>query len=205
MSLPNLLPKLPYSAINNPALPSRLPMLDISQVGATNAIGGGMSGIGGIGDAVSSVMSAISPKDDINAKFMERNKDIQRSIESMSGVSSGLSKAALSSGNPIAMGVGALMMGGSALTKSATDEFGVIEEGEKGKAILGSILNPIEGLPMLFNQKKRLAAKNKFINTETNANLAEGRQQGNIISNSIPKYTPPAYGKFGRKLTKFTR
>lgn len=140
----------------------------------------------------------LSPQQEINSKFAERNKNIIKGMKNIDSLSDTLSGAAMKSGNPIAMATGALMKVGSAVGKSAEDEFGVVKD--KGKAIVGGILNPIRGLSTAFGQKDRKEAKTRFVNTELASKAAEAQVAGNKITNSIPRYTPPGYGRFGRKL-----
>lgn len=155
-----------------------------------------------IGGSVEQLSELFSPQEEINSKFAQRNANIAKNIRSFSGISDSLSDIALKSGNPIAMGVGAAFKIGDSLTRGSTDEFGVIKD--KGKAIVGSILNPVSGISNLVSQGQRKTAKERFVNTEISSKRAEAQVAGNKITNSIPKYTPPSYGRVGRKLTKFT-
>ena len=118
-------------------------------------------------------------------------------------IAGGLSNAAISSGNPYAMAAGVVLKASNALNKSAQDEFGVIKD--SGKAIAAGILNPIQGVATALGQKKRREARDQFISTKVSGNLAENRAAGNAISNSIPEYQAPGYGKHGMKIsTKFS-
>ncbi len=161
------------------------------------------SGGFGISRGVGKAISALSPQDDLNQKFMDRNKNIMNQIQGASKASSTISKAALSSDNPFAMLAGVGLMAGDALNKSATDEFGVVKD--SGKAIAAGLLNPITGISTLLGQKERRADKSAFVSSEIASKTAENQVAGNKITNAIPKFTPPSYGRFGRKLTKFTR
>lgn len=194
--LPDLQAIAPQSGIQMSNLPTSLSMPDPS---GPQGDSGGLD----IGNIAEEFVGELSPQDDLNQKFMDRNKNISRNIQGFNKASSAISSAALKSGNPFAMLAGAGLAAGSALNKSATDEFGIVKD--RGKAIIGGILNPITGLSTAFGQKERKEAKTQFVNTEIASKRAENQVAGNKITNAIPKYTPPSYGRFGRKLTKFTR
>jgi len=159
----------------------------------------GQGAAGGLGGMIDSFM----PQRNVNEEFLERNKDIAAGMGRMDSITDTISSAALSSGNPWAMAGGLVLKGASALGKSAQDEFGVIKD--KGKAIAAGILNPIQGVATLLGQDKRKEAKQQFIGRKSAEALTSSIQTGNEISNSIPQYQPPGYGKQGMKLkTKFS-
>jgi len=152
-------------------------------------------------DSVDQVSELFSSQDKMNSTFAERNKNIVKQMGITSKISDTLSSAAMKSGNPIAMAAGAVMKVGSAVGKSSRDEFGVVKD--KGKAIVGGILNPIDGVSTLLGQNDRKEAKNRFVNTELASKRAETQVAGNRITNSIPRYNPPSYGRFGLKIKRF--
>jgi len=159
----------------------------------------GQSAAGGLGGIVDSFM----PQNNVNEEFLERNKDIAAGMGRMDSITDTISSAALSSGNPWAMAGGLVLKGASALGKSSQDQFGVIKD--SGKAIAAGILNPIQGVATLLGQKKRREARDRFIGQNMGTAITENTQTGNTISNSIPQYQPPGYGKQGMKLkTKFS-
>jgi hypothetical protein len=156
-----------------------------------------------VGNTAFGIMNAFSPQQKVNAEFMNRNPNINTQMKRIGGISNTLSSAGLKSGNPIAMGVGAALKIGSGLSNSAKDQFGVVKD--SGKAIVGGMLNPIEGISTLLNQNEIKDAKTKFVNTEVNKSISDTTRTGNAISNSIPQYQAPGYGKLGMKLkTKFS-
>lgn len=194
-----LSPKLQQSAIQGGIeIPEELPELDMTEPSAPS-----MNPLDLVSKGVGQVANMITPQDEVNEKFMSRNKNIAQQLKRESGLSSTLSNAAMKSGNPIAMGIGASLLAGDKLVEGATDEFGVVQDSLKG--IIGGVLNPIKGVSTLMNQKGRREQRDKFVNTEMASKRAETQVAGNKITNSIAKYTPPSYGRFGRKLTKFTR
>jgi hypothetical protein len=156
-----------------------------------------------VGNATSGIIDAFSPQQKVNAEFMNRNPNINTQMKRIGNISNTLSSIGLKSGNPIAMGVGAALKIGSGLSNSAKDEFGVVKD--SGKAIIGAMLNPIEGISTLLNQSEIKDSKKRFVNTEINKNIVDTAKTGNAISNSIPQYQAPGYGKLGMKLkTKFS-
>lgn len=163
---------------------------------------GGLGVMEGITNLPATAIEALSPQEELNQNFMNRNKNIMNQIQGASKVSDVASSVASKFGLP-GMIVSAGLQAGSALNKSATDEFGVVKD--TSKAIAAGILNPITGISTLAGQKERREAKTQFVNTEIASKRAENQVAGNKITNAIPKFTPPSYGRFGRKLTKFTR
>jgi len=151
------------------------------------------------GGTAGGILDAFSPQAKVNEDFITRNQNIQTQLNRASGLSSGLANAGLQSGNPIAMGVGAALKVGDALTKSATDEYGVVDD--SAKAIVGGIMNPIQGLSTLIGQRDRREARDRFVNRGVASEMTETTRTGNAISNSLPEYKSPGYGKNGMKLT----
>jgi len=178
----------------------KLPMMDIPEPAAPPGDMGDI--LSTASKAVGSISSALMPQTEVNEKFMSRNQNIEKQIAGATQTSDAV-QGVVSKLGPWGAAVGAAMGVGTALSKSATDEFGVVKD--SGKAIIGGILNPIEGISTLIGQKERRESKERFVNTEIQSKKAENQVAGNKITNSIPKYTPPSYGRFGRKLTKFTR
>ena len=160
-----------------------------------NVMGQVMGGVGKVADA-------LSPQEELDQKFISRNKNITDQIAKTTGISSAVEGIASKIPGWGMIAAAGLKVGG-ALMQGSKDEFGVVED--KGKAIIGGILNPIEGISTLTQNKERKEAKERFVNTEISSNIAENKVAGNRITNSIPKYTPPSYGRFGMKLTRFTR
>ena len=156
----------------------------------------------GIAGAAGGIIDTLSPQQKTNDEFLSRNQNIAGQLNKTAGLTKGISNAALMSGNPIAMAAGAAMKIGSGLTKSATDEFGVVKEGlgNKLKSYAGAMFNPLE-MTSLLNQDDRREAKTTFANTEVATAKAENTRVGNQISNSVPRYTAPSYGRKGLKLT----
>lgn len=197
------IPTSPQSSMQMPDLPQ------INTIAMSGQRGGGMSagGMEAIAGGASSIIDALTPQEKVNQEFMSRNQNVMNQINTTDKLTSGVSNAALSSGNPYAMAAGLLMKGGSALTKSATDEFGV---GKKGfgntlKRHAGAMLNPIE-LVSLLNQDERKESKERFVNTEVATKTSQNQELGNTISNSLPRYQAPSYGRQGLKLiSKFSK
>ena len=180
------------------SIPGKLPMLPepaAPPLDSSDLLGEVTGGVGKIADA-------LSPQTELDEKFMGRNQNIAGQIAKTTQISDTVGNIANKLG-PFGMIASAGLSVGSALSKSATDEFGVVDD--SAKAIIGGILNPIEGVSSLINQGERREARTKFVNTEISSKRAENQVAGNRITNAIPKYTPPSYGRFGRKLTKFTK
>lgn len=144
-----------------------------------------------------------------NMDFLAKNKNIARRLQRESkieNVRGNVSNILMSTGNPIAMAVGGVDMLGRTVDNLAKDEFGIYKSNFAGVA--DRILDPIGDFQDLFtgdSQKKRVAARDRYFNIEEQNDIADARQQGTIIANSLPQYRTPAYGKYGRKLkTKFS-
>ena len=197
--IPNLNTQFTGQELIN-SIPDKLPMMGLPEPAAPPLDSGNM--LSEISGSVGNIADALSPQTELNEKYLSRNKDIANEISRTTQISDTVGNVAGKFG-PVGAIVGAGLGIGSALSKSATDEFGVVKD--SGKAIVGGILNPIEGIGNLIGQKGRREARDKFINTEVRSKQAENQVAGNKITNSIPKYTPPSYGRFGRKLTKFTK
>lgn len=156
-----------------------------------------------ISGGVNQITSSIGT--DINQDFLRRNKNIEAQFgikNSLSQASDALSTKLLGSGNPTGMIVGGAMQLGKGLLNSSTDEYGVFNKGEKWKGILGTALNPIKGVSTLLNQKKLGEAKNQYLTSNVRSASVANRQSA--IANQS-QYQPVPYGKFGRKLTKFSK
>jgi hypothetical protein len=197
------IPTAPTSAIQMPELPQ------INTVAMPEQKGGGMGAgaLGAIGQGAGSIIDALTPQEKVNQEFMSRNQNIQKQLDTTSQLTSGISNAAMATGNPFAMAGALAMKGGSALAKGATDKFGVTKEGfgNKLKHIAGATLNPVE-LIGLLNQGDREKSKNRFVNTEVASKTSQNQELGNVISNSLPQYQAPSYGRQGLKLiSKFSK
>ena len=195
--LPKLNPIGPKSGITMSDLPEQLSISDPS--GPLGDSSGLLDMAGDIGKGIEQGLSA---QDELNQKFMQRNQNIARNIKGF-GQASDVASGIASKLGPIGAIVGGGLKIGSALNKSSTDEFGVIKD--PVKQALSTVLNPITGISTLLGQKERQEKKTAFAKTEIQSKKAENQVAGNKITNSIPQYTPPSYGRFGRKLTKFTK
>lgn len=198
-TLPRLDAIAPQSGIqmNNP--PGSLSIPDPS---GPQEDSGGLGLIKDITSLPATVIGGLSPQEELNQKFMNRNRNIMNQIQGAGKISDTAANIAGKLG-PWGMLASAGLQAGSALNESATDEFGIVKD--TGKAIVAGVLNPITGLSTAFGQKERREAKTQFVNTEIASKRAENQVAGNRITNAIPRFTPPSYGRFGRKLTKFTR
>jgi hypothetical protein len=105
--------------------------------------------------------------------------------------------------DPLTAGVGASFAAGSALLGSATNEHGVVDRQNRGKAIIGGILNPIQGLTTLARQPRARREQDRFRANERAASRYNADKEGAFIQNTTPKYQPLPYGRKGLK-TKFS-
>ena len=162
----------------------------------------------GVAGAATGILDSIGGQNKTNEEFFNRNRSLATQIGNVDKISAGLSKGAMASGNPIAMAVGAGLMVGDKFTKGGTDQFGINKDdfGSKFKRGVGMVLNPITGVNSMLNQDELQGSKDRFINNNVQTSIAENKSIGNSISNSIPKYTAPAYGRSGMKLkSKFSK
>jgi hypothetical protein len=138
-----------------------------------------------------------------NAEFAAKHKDINQALGTTDAISSGASSILHSIPSPFTQLAAFGLDAGSALADSSRDEYGVVTN--TGKAIAAGILNPIEGVNMLMNNKKNKASKEKFLFEKDEKEAGERELAGTKIRNSIPTYSPPAYGRAGLKFrSKFS-
>ena len=203
MALPELGFKIPdlSSQFTGQELIDQYPKLEMMDTEGDPPELGGDGMLGDIAKGVSSIAGAFLPQEQVNAEFISRNKNLERGMFGASQITNTLSSIGLKSGNPLLAGLSAGLMVGEKVVGSSLDEFGVVKD--KTKAILGGLANPISAINAFANQGQRKEAKTQFVNTKLSEKRAQNQVAGNRITNSIPKYTPPSYGRFGGKLGKF--
>lgn len=196
---------LPMGELAAPAF-TGVPSLQPSSKFAPKNSGGGQGLFGNASPlsmaaaGLNSVISSAVRPTEANIKFLERNAGIAKkfraknTIDDIRGQASSL---AISTGNPIAMAVGAADTLGRTVDKLSKDEFGIYKS--TGAQVADRILDPIGNITDIFtggyDQKKLKKARDTFYNIETKNQIADVRDFGAGTQSLLPRYTAPSYGQ----------